>query len=354
MRSGRQCVRVAPDHPADARIHEPVLVPRRVDGRDAGETEVPLEVRVEERRDHRAGRAVGVHGHVDPGLVLERVERVADLLHGLVRAVEGRAEDRDDADRVLVAELHRLLRGEREASALHRDEAHLDVPVVRELLPADLDVDAHDEVRLVDRLALGRAPLLPAPLEREPAEHGGLAGAGRRAAGRRVGVRRVPEVGEDVHAARLDLGGLRVLVLVDHVLVEALGHELLGLRLHPRRHERGHVQPRVAVEHQLVVDDLVRDVRRHLALRKRVAGDGSGLEGEVRRDCEIVRLRMRRAWVFEHQRVLRRRVARVSQRRRLPQSAGPPEPIQPHCAVAFPQWNRPPSGASSYSSRCGR
>ena len=248
-------------------IHEPVLVPRRVDRRDAGEAEVPLEVGVEERRDHRAGRAVGVHRHVDPGLGLERVERVADLLHGLVRAVEGGAEDRDDADRVLVAELHRLLRGEREARALHRDEAHLDVPVVRELLPADLDVDAHDEVRLVDRLALGRAPLLPAPLEREPAEHCGLARAGRRAAGRRVRVGRVPEVGEDVHAALLDLGGLRVLVLVDHVLVEALGHELLGLRLHPRRHERGHVEPRVAVEHQLVVDDLVRDVGRHLALR---------------------------------------------------------------------------------------
>ena len=85
------------------------------------------------------------------------VERVADLLDRLVRAVEGRAEDRDDADRVLVAELHRLLGGEVEAVALHRHEAHLDVPVVGELLPADLDVDAHDDVRLVGRLARGLA-----------------------------------------------------------------------------------------------------------------------------------------------------------------------------------------------------
>ena len=69
----------------------------------------------------------------------------------------------------------------------------------------------------------------------------------------------------------LDLGGLRVLVLVDHVLVEALGHELLGLRLHPGRDERRDVQARVAVEHQLVVDDLVRDVRGHLAVRELVA-----------------------------------------------------------------------------------
>jgi hypothetical protein len=72
----------------------------------------------------------------------------------------------------------------------------------------------------------------------------------------------VPEVGENVDATRLERRRLRVLVLVDHVLVQALGHQLLGLRLHPCRHERRHVQPGVAVEHQLVVDDLVRDVRR--------------------------------------------------------------------------------------------
>ena len=74
-------------------------------------------------------------------------------------------------------------------------------------------------------------------------------------------------------AARLELGGLRVLVLVDHVLVEALGHQPLGLRLHPRGDERREVQPRVAVEHQLVVDDLVRDVRGHLAARAARGGE---------------------------------------------------------------------------------
>ena len=70
----------------------------------------------------------------------------------LVRPVEGRAQDGDDPDRVLVAALDGLLGGEVEAIALHRHEPHLDVPVVRELLPADLDVDAHDDVRLVGRL----------------------------------------------------------------------------------------------------------------------------------------------------------------------------------------------------------
>ena len=234
-----------------------------------------------------AGRAVDVHGDVEAGLLLELVERVADLLDRLVGAVERRAEDRDDADRVLVAELHGLLGGEIEAVPLHRDEAHLDVPVVRELLPADLDVDAHDDVRLVGRLALGRAALLPAALEREAAEHGRLARPGRRAAGRLVGVGRVPQPAEDVDAAHLELRGLRVLVLVDHVLVEALGHELLGLRLHPRGDERGQVQARVAVEHQLVVDDLVGDVGRQLALGDLVARDVPALEREQRRDGQV-------------------------------------------------------------------
>ena len=38
---------------------------------------------------------------------------------------------------------------------------------------------------------------------------------------------------------------------------------LVGLRLHPRRHERRQVEPRVAVEHELVVNDLVGGVWRH-------------------------------------------------------------------------------------------
>ena len=237
-------------------------MPRGVDRGDAREAEVPLEVRVDERRDERARGAVDVHRHVEPRAGLQVVERVADLLHGLVRAVVGRADDRDHADRVLVAARHGLLGREVEPVALHRHEAHLDVPVAGELLPADLDVDAHDEVRRVRRLALGAPPLLPAPLQREPAEHRRLARARRRAPGGVLRRRCVPQVPEDVDAAGLERRGLRVLVLVDHVLVEALGHQALGLRLHPRGHEGRQVEARVAVERELVVDDLVGDVRR--------------------------------------------------------------------------------------------
>ena len=73
----------------------------------------------------------------------------------LVAAVERRSEDRDHADRVLVAVRDRLLGVEVVAVALHRHQPRLDVPVAAELLPADLDVDAGDEVRPVGRLAGG-------------------------------------------------------------------------------------------------------------------------------------------------------------------------------------------------------
>ena len=218
-----------------------------------------------------------------PVSALEGVQRIADLLHGLVGAVERRAQDGHDTDRVLVALRDRLLRGQVEPVSLHRHEAHLDVPVVRELLPAHLDVDAHHQVRLVRRLARRLAGVLPSALERKPAEHRRLARSRRRASRRLVGVRCVPQPAQDVDASHLELRGLRVLVLVDHVLVEALRHEPLGLRLHPGRDERCDVQARVPVQHQLVVDDLVGDVRRELSLRERVTRDARRLEREQRR-----------------------------------------------------------------------
>ena len=64
--------------------------------------------------------------------------------------------------------------------------------------------------------------------------------------------------------ACLELGGDGVLVHVGVVLVDALEDEPVALGLHPRGDERRQVQPRAAVQQQLVVDDLVR----------RVLGDG--------------------------------------------------------------------------------
>jgi len=74
---------------------------------------------------------------------------------------------------------------------------------------------------------------------------------------------RMPQVGKHPDAPVLEGRRLRVLVLVDHVLVERLRDQQARLRLHPGRHEGRDVQSRVAVESELVVDDLVRGARVH-------------------------------------------------------------------------------------------
>ena len=96
-------------------------------------------------------------GHGDAGVGLVVVERRADLLHRLVGAVHGRAEDGDDADGVLVDVVEQPVGGQVEDVALERHVARLDLPVVGELLPDHLDVAAHDDVGPVGRLP-GRAP----------------------------------------------------------------------------------------------------------------------------------------------------------------------------------------------------
>ena len=227
-----------------------------------------------------AGRPVHVDRHVDALRGLEGVQRGVHRGDRLVRAVHRRPQDDDDADRVLVAQRHRLGRAELVAARLQRDVPGLDVPVPAELLPADLDVRAHDHVRPVGRHAGRLAPGAPAPQQRHAAEHARLARPGGRAADRLV-VRRVPQVAEDVHAAVLKLGGLRVLVLVDHVLLSALGHQRLGLWLHPRGDEGREVQPGVAVEDELITDDLKGRARQDAVLRQLEPGYFAALLPEV-------------------------------------------------------------------------
>ena len=137
-------------------------------------------------------------------------------------------------------------------------------------------------------------PCSRSPAETSKTEKG--AASTTNAADRVLRVGGVPEVGEHVHAPVLQVGRARVLVLVDHVLVERLGHQQPRLRLGPRRDERGQVEPRVAVEHQLVVDDLVGDVGVELAVRQPEPRDVHRQAGEDRVDREVragVRRRVR-------------------------------------------------------------
>src|SRR6185295_11690776 len=83
------------------------------------------------------------------------------------------------------------------------------------------------------------------------------------------------------------------------VLVEALGHQLFGLRFHPGSDECRYVQTGVAVEHQLVVNHLVGDIGRELLLREKMARDLCALEREQRWHGQILSGRNRNLRVLE-------------------------------------------------------
>ena len=61
------------------------------------------------------------------------------------------------------------------------------------------------------------------------------------------------------------LGGLRIFILVDHVLADGFVHQPVDLPFLERRTERGKIQPRIAVDHQFVVNQLIHEIR-HLFL----------------------------------------------------------------------------------------
>jgi hypothetical protein len=154
---------------------------------------------------------------------------------------------------------------------LHRDLAQFDVPVAGELVPADLHRPA-DHVRLVGGLAGGlhlsrqrhfmaMPPSIAASLEPVVEQPMVLAASGEfhRSA--------------SMCTQRASISALcGILVLVDHVLVDALVHQLMDLRVQPGLAEGRQVLAGVAVQHQLVVHHLVSVARVMLVFRHLVLG----------------------------------------------------------------------------------
>ena len=138
-------------------------------------------------------------------------------------------------------------------------------------MPADLH-RAGDHVGLVGRFAGSLHLLAPLPLQGHAAQHGGLAGTGGGTSHSVGGLRRIPQIGQHVHATVFELGRLWVLVLVDHVFVDALVHEFVDLRLHPGLAEGRQVLTGVAVQHQLIMHHLVGVARVVLCFRHFVLG----------------------------------------------------------------------------------
>jgi hypothetical protein len=253
-------VLLPPQRPPNAQRRETKFMAGSIDGFYPRQTEVPEQLRLHEGREESAAGSVDVDGDVEPGLGLQLVQRHADLVDRLELQGERDAEGNDHADGVFIAALEHFFRGEQQALAFHGNFADFDVEVAAELVPADLD-RAHDEVRSVDGFALGALAFAPLPLEGQAAEHGCLAGAGGGAANGAGGFRGVPQIGQHVDAALFDGRGLRVFILVDHVLVGGLVHELLDFGFDPGGAEGGEILLRVAVEDELIVDGLVDGLR---------------------------------------------------------------------------------------------
>ena len=148
-------------------------MPGHVDGHDLFAAEIPLELRHDKRRDESTAGSVDMDGHIDTPLH----QQVIDGLDVLVLARVRGPHDGTDANRVLVAQRHRLL-GVNDIAvrrAVHEPGVNLKVP--DRLLPADLHRRGHDQVGAVGRLALGGAALLPPALHGQHGEHDGLGGA---------------------------------------------------------------------------------------------------------------------------------------------------------------------------------
>jgi hypothetical protein len=132
-------------------------------------------------------------------------------------------------------------------------------------------------VNVASRLPSRRlAPRAPLPLQRQRAEHDGLRRALRAGPGRLSG--RVVEVRQHPDAPLLDLRGLGVFRVIDVVTMEVLSDDALRLGLHPRRHERGQVAHRDAVEHELLGEQSHGVDGAHPPLRQPTVG--CGLEQE--------------------------------------------------------------------------
>jgi hypothetical protein len=159
-------------------------------------------------------------------------QQIIDRLGILVFTGVCGAENHADTNGVLIDQINRLNRVNHVSviGAIHI--LLLDVKVPCGLFPAHLHGAVHDDVRARPVLALGLALVLPLLLHGQGRQHDGLGRAdGRRAHGV-VAVLvdgRVEQARNHVDAAVLDVGRLRVLLVVDEVFAKGLGHELLGL-----------------------------------------------------------------------------------------------------------------------------
>ena len=109
------------------------------------------------------------------------------------------------------------------------------------------------------------------PAQHHAAEHAGFAGAGSGGANGSLGIWRIPEPGQHAQTAILQLSGLGIFVFIDHVLVGALAHQMQRFWLHPGADKGRQIEHGVAIQHQVVVDELISQIGVQAVLRQLIA-----------------------------------------------------------------------------------
>ena len=91
----------------------------------------------------------------------------------------------------------------------------------------------------------------------------------------------MPEVGENPQTTLFEFGGLRVLILINHILLGTLLHQLERLGLHPGTHKGGEIQTCIAIQHQVIVHQLVGQISRQPCITQAIPGDLGGQIAQV-------------------------------------------------------------------------
>lgn len=216
----------APDDPTNTGVDQTVLVSGDVDGDDLLETEVPGQIGLGEGSDKATASGIDVDGAVNATLN----KQVVDGLDVLILTSVGSTDNGTDTNCVLIHQIDSLLGVDDKAGSGTVDVLLLNIKVASGLLPTHLHGTVHDNVGTGVVLTLGLALVLPALLHGQSTEHDGLGGANGGGTHCVLTLRfrgAVEQTGNHVHAAVLDLGGVGVLLVVNKVLAERVGHDLL-------------------------------------------------------------------------------------------------------------------------------
>src|SRR5262249_2766159 len=125
---------VAPQRPADPRIHQAKFVAGDVDGLHLLEAKVPFQFRIQKGGDEGTTRTVNVQWNIQPFLVLDCDQCVIELLNRVILERVRRSQDADDADGVFIDSLEYLLRRNGEAVRVQGDQALFDLEIIGTLV----------------------------------------------------------------------------------------------------------------------------------------------------------------------------------------------------------------------------